>query len=331
MKLKKTPGGKWKFGSKWKLGGRLKSFFKFKKISPGRKWFFLAGVALVGVVAISLYYFGEDFFAVIPGYYKNYEYNSFTSKKNDLIEDNAGFFLANDDLNSKNSELGSTVEDFTSKIENNTQIVDNLEKISKNVDEILECDKQLRLMRLPYIVEKSVELYEDLDKVRRQLVGKSLEIVEARIGIDSFNKTRVEFDSCLVSIDWADSDQNIGDYIDSCNTKIDIMKDQISELEKTYNVELVELNNYLSLLEGQWEASVLYYRAIAKGDYNEANSHDAVFVEKKRVISELDPYIFNEFNELVINELVLEFGELSLEEQEKENISDDWYDNNLSR
>lgn len=314
---------------------KLKSFFKkskkIKKVSLRKVLLIPFGIVLIGFVAAALYFYREELFVIIPGYYKNYEYNSFTSKKNDLIEENAGLFLKNDELNSQNSELGATVEDFTSKIENNTEILANLEEISKNVDEILEFDEKFMMMRLPYVVERNIELYEDLDKVRKQLVLKSMEIVGAKIEIDFFNKTRAEFDLCLVGIDWADSDQNISDYIDKCSAKFDLMEDQVSEMEEKYDVTLEDLNNYMEILGEQWDASVLYYSAIAKKDYNEANTHDAVFVEKKREISELDPEIFNEFNELVINVLVEEFGELSIEEQEKEKISDDWYDNNIGR
>lgn len=310
-------------------GGKLKSLLK--KISLRKVLLIPVGIVLIGAVSASLYFYREELFVMIPGYYKNYEYNSFTSKKNDLIEENAGLFLKNDELNSANAAFGSTVEDFTSKIENNTEILANLKEISKNVDEILEFDEKFMMMRLPYVVERNIELYEDLDKVRKQLVVKSIEIVEARIDIDFFNKTRAEFDLCLVGIDWADSDQNIADYIEKCNAKFELMEDQVSGMEDEYDVELEGLNDYMTLLGEQWDASVLYYRAIAKKDYDKANTHDEVFVEKKREISELDPDIFNEFNELVINVLVEEFGELRIEEQEKENISDDWYDNNIGR
>jgi len=311
------------------FGGGLKAFFK--KVPRKRVILFSAGIILLGVFLGILYYFRTEIFVIIPGYYKNYEYNSFTSKKNDLIEENAELLLVNDGLNAENAELGATVEDFDQKIENNTKILDNLEKINGNVDDILEFDGKFLKMRLPYVVERYVELSDELDQVRKVLIAKSLEIVEARIGIDTFNRTRAEFDACLVGINWSDSDQNIANYIEDCNKKISIMDEQLLELEEKYDINLEGLNRYLTLLKEQWESSVLYYRAIAKKDYDGANSHDAVFVQKKREISELDPEIFNEFNVLVINILVEEFGDLSMEEQEKEKACDHWYDNNIGR
>jgi hypothetical protein len=100
-------------------------------------------------------------------------------------------------------------------------------------------------------------------------------------------------------------------------------------MEEDYDTELPELNNYFTLLDQQWKASIAYYRALDEGNYNKANEHDDVFAEKKRALSEIDVEIFNEFDEKVTDVYALQINQLLDEEKVKEQEADEWFDDNL--
>lgn len=305
---------------------KLSDKLSFKKLAP-----FIAGFVLLVIFGAVVFFYRDDLFMLVPGFYQNRDYNNLTSKKNDLVEENARLLAENDTINQESMQLGTSSEDYGKKIENDHKSLENLEKLQKNMDKILVYDKDFEDMRLPSVIATYVELSMELDEVRDRLIDSSVELIEARKAMDKFNKTRAEFDECLAGINWNYSDKNISEGIKSCNQKLPELQTQLDEMKEDFDVELNDLTNYLTLLREQWEASALYYEALSQADYNKANEHDAVFADRKRQISEMEIDVFAEFNAEVIDRIIGEFEDLSKQEDEKEKEANRWYDKNVGR
>ncbi|MBN2100414.1 hypothetical protein JW710_00760 [Candidatus Dojkabacteria bacterium] len=302
-----------------------------KKISLGKIFLFIGGAVVVAGFCFLVYYFYEDILLLFPGYYNNREYNSLTADKNDLIDENALLLEKNDALNEEISQLGTSSSDFQSKVDINLEVTENLEKIENNLEKIDEYNEKFTNMRLPLVIERYTKLSAELDDVRKDMISKSKEIVAARIEMDELNKMRAEFDECLGKINWNKPNSEIASSLKTCNQKIDDMQSEIDEMEKDYDVELDQLDNYFKILEEQWTTSVSYHEALAKKNYTEANKFDSIYADKKKIISEMDIAVFNEFNGEAIDHLIDEFEKLAEKEVEKEQEANKWYEDNIRK
>jgi hypothetical protein len=292
----------------------------------------VSAVILVGLLGFLVYKFHDDMLVLVPGYYQNYQYNQITSKKNDLIDDNADLLEENTGLETSLDVLGLAVEDFETRTTTYAKMTENLQKVKNNLEKIVGYDDDLKNMRLPYVITEYIKLSKTLDELRLKEVGVSLTIAQSRSDLNDINKKRAEFDACLGAINWSDSDANISAAITVCNTKNAEMRTLVTAAETKYSVKLEQISKYFELLEAQWKASADYYTALGAKDYKTANAHDAVFADMKRQISEMDlTAVFNEYPEKVITPLLDNFSQLSLDETAKEAEVNDWYEKNVKR
>jgi hypothetical protein len=313
-------------------GKKRKKLFKGLKLNLQTKKALLIwlGVLVLLIFGALIFFFRDEVFMALPGFYDNRARQNLTEKKNELISENSDLLEDNNKINSEISELSNNLEDTKKKFEKNKQILKNLETLRGNCEKVLEYDDEILAMRLPYNLSKYSQMSKAANEIRLELIETYIDFINARIEMNLLNIKRSQFDKCLSEVPWeSDDDARIADSIEACLKKITEIKQHIGTMEEDYDTELPELNNYFTLLDQQWKASIAYYRALDEGNYNKANEHDDVFAEKKRALSEIDVEIFNEFDEKVTDVYALQINQLLDEEKLKEQEADEWFDDNL--
>lgn len=214
----------------------------------------------------------------------------------------------------------------------NEEIIAIQMSVQENLLTIVDIDNEMLDSSLPEVVNQYVRLSLDSDEIRADLIELALKISNARRDLAEISGMRAEFDNCLAAVDWTKADKEVSDAVTACSSKIPAMLAATKKMEKDYEAELDQLTTYLTLLKEQWDANAAYYLAISQQDYNGANEHDVIFVDRKRQISELNVgAAFGEFYEEVITELLKDFEELKETELEKEALVDEWYNRNINR
>jgi len=312
------------------LGSRVSFLENAKGVLPVAGLIFLFVLVIGGLWWFSPYV--DELYSLLPGYYENKTYNELTQQKNDLIEENARFLSKNDDLETELATVEADLDGYARMAEIDSEIISSLDDIRTNMGAIIDLDMQFLEMRLPEVVSHYVKLSYDVDEVRKDLIETSLDISSGRRDLAEFNTSRVKFDNCLADVDWAGQDKAISDAVAVCVEGITSMQEKVVVMEDRYEVSLDGLSKYLTLLSEEWTANYQYYGAISEGDYTKANEYDAIFVEKKRAISEIDVNtVFDEFYEEALVPLREKFIGLSEDEREKDRLANEWYENNVQR
>lgn len=292
-------------------------------------------LALVLLILIALWWLSpyyDDIYALFPGFYQSSEYDSLSIKKNDIIAQNTELLAEIELLEVELEDVEATMDGYKVMIDLNSEIIILQESVWENMNEILLIDEELLAMRLPDTVAQYVRLSYEQDLARKDLATLSIEISNARRDLAEFKEMRSEFDNCLADVDWAGADKVISDSVLACVSTLPKVLEKTSQMEDRYEVDLERLTEYFTLLKEEWEANAAYYLAISQGDYEKANEHDQVFVEKKREISELNVVeISNEFYEEGLGPMIEQFVELSEEEEGLRAKAEQWYTSNIDR
>lgn len=289
----------------------------------------IATLLLLGVAGL-VYLFNLDPLVLIPRYYQNNEYNEITLEKNELIDKNSDLISQNDEIGSDVVSYNRDVEGYEKRLNGYENLIQNTEQIIKNLQDINELDETLITMRLPFEAKRYAELTYEHDQVRLDMMEKSLKITQSKYDMTQFNYLSAQFDSCIEKAKKNSNDSEVSKQIKNCLTHLNSMSELLTEMESEYDIELEHMNQYVTLMQGKWQASADYHAAIAEDDYETAVKHDDTFIAKNREIEELDPIEYlTEFEREVTEVLVEDFEELREIEREKEQKVIAWQDENL--